>query len=334
MATLKDIAKIANVNVSTVSKALRDSSDLNVQTVALIRSISEQLGYSQKSADKNEPSSVVGVICPEIISAYYTSMLDSLRRHLLKQGFRMMLTISGFSEEEEISCVKQLIKGKVCSIICFSEQNEHSSKFKEIMEKNNVVLLIVSMGEENHFCDSICVDDWQSALLAVNHLIDLGHTRIGYIGDNLSLLRRNAYEKVLMINGLPVEDSLIFQAELRFEKCGYAGMQKMLMQDPLPTAIFSAYDNIAIGAMRAAFEAGLAIPDDISIVSIDDIQVSSFLNVRLTTVTEPTRDLGELAADLIVKKIRDKRKIIQNIKLKPTLNVRETTAPPKQSFTS
>ena len=92
--------------------------------------------------------------------------------------------------------------------------------------------------------------------------------------------------------------------------------------------IFAAYDSVAIGAMRAIQEAGLRIPEDISIIGIDDSHVGNYLNVRLTSVTEPTRDLGELAADLILQKIAKRRKIMQNIKLHPTLKIRESTAPP------
>lgn len=333
MATLKDIAKIAQVNVSTVSKALRNSSDLSNQTISMIQGIADELNYPYNSdSDKNKNSKIIGVIIPEVISPYYTSALESMRKRLLSNGYRLLIMISGFSEEEETTCVQQLITNNVCAVVCFSEQSEFSQRLRDIIAKNNIVFLMVSVAENYDVCDSICVDDWQSATLAVQHLVDLGHRRIAFLGDFLSDTRRRAYENVLKQANISVNSCYIFESTLRFEECGYTGMKKLLENPLHPTAVFAAYDNIAIGAMRAIYEAGLKIPRDISIVSIDDINVVRYLNPRLTTVTEPTQDLGELASDLLIMKIKGKRKIVQNVKLKPTLNIRETTSPPRNNL--
>ena len=330
MATLKDIAKIANVNISTVSKALRNSADLNETTISSIQAIADSLNYpyAAKMGGKKKNESLIGVIYPEIISDYYANVLNSLQTHLKKDGMRMLMMMSGFSEEEEVVCLKQMMKCNVGAVVCFTERNDGGERFRKIIEKHNLLFLLVSMSDDGDFCDSICVDDWQSAVIAVEHLICLGHKEIAYVGDQLSETRRKAYESTLTEHGIEVRPEYIFESNLRFEECGYMGMQQLLHCGKRFTGLFAAYDNIAIGAMRAIHEANLKIPQDISIVSIDDIRMARYLNVRLTTVTEPTQDLGELAANLLIMKIRGKWKTIQNIKLKPTLNIRETTAPP------
>ena len=194
----------------------------------------------------------------------------------------------------------------------------------------NITFLMISPDENCDFCDNIYIDQWKSVIIAANHLMDLGHKRIAYIGEPFSSPRRKSFETALRARHLDVPLEYIIENGQRFEACGYEGMQTLLKLPNRPTGIFAAYDSIAIGAMRAIQEAGLRIPQDISIVSIDDSNVGNYLNVRLTTVTEPTQDLGELAADLLTQKIVKKRRIMQSIRLQPTLKVRESTAPPEE----
>lgn len=328
MATLKDIAKIANVNVSTVSKALRNSSDLSEHTKLTIRTIADELGYTYSTENAPIKSNLIGVIIPDILSPYYTATIQSLQSNLLEAGYRIIIMSSLFSEDEEFACFKELLRNRVCAVLCFSTHTIISPRFRELVQKSNTTFLMISSDEDCDFCDNIYIDQWKSVSIAAKHLIDLGHTKIGYIGEPLSRLRRKAFESVLRANNIDVPLEYIVEIDRRFEACGYEGMRTLLKLPNRPTSVFAAYDGVAIGAMRAIMEAGLSIPEDISIVGIDDSNVGNYLNVRLTSVTEPTRDLGELAADLILQKMAKKRRIMQNIKLQPTLKIRESTAPP------
>ena len=325
MTTLKDIARIANVNVSTVSKALRQNSDLNMQTVTAIRKIADQLHYpySLDGPDrKREP--LIGIVCPEIISSYYTGILDSFQNYVKKAGYETLIMVSGFSDTREAACIKLLMRHNVCGIICLTESS--GSTIQGLAEASAVPFLLVTTVGESTFCDSISIDDHHSAMMAVDHLAELGHTKIAYIGDKLSAARREAFLTALGDRNIPVVERYIIETDLRFEECGYDGMRRLLAMQDRPTGVFAAYDNIAIGAMRAIAESGLAVPEDISVVGIDNITTSAYLPRSLTTVTEPTADLGEIASALIIEKIQNKRRAIQNIKLRPTLNIRETTA--------
>ncbi len=332
MATLKEIAEIANVNVSTVSKALRNSTDLSEQTKLTIRAIADELNYPYSAEGMPTRSNLIGVIFPETMSPYYMAVLQSLHSNLLKSGYRILMMPSYFSEDEEYVCLKELLRNRVCAVLCFSTTSITSPRFRELVQKSSTPFLMISSDENCDFCDNIYIDQWKSVVIAAKHLTDLGHKRIAYIGEPFSSLRRKAFEAVLRSQQVDIPSEYIIENNKRFEACGYEGMQALLKLPNRPTGIFAAYDGIAIGAMRAIQEAGLRIPQDISIVSIDDSHVGNYLNVRLTTVTEPTRDLGELAADLLTQKIQKKRRIMQNIKLQPTLKVRESTAPPAREI--
>ncbi len=329
MATLKDIAKLANVNVSTVSKALRSPSDLNENTIAMIRRIADQLGYPYTvKAAPAKRQSVIGVVCPEIISSYYTDVLDSFQTYMRKAGYHTLLTVSGFSEKQEMDCIDLLMSCEVGGIVCFTESAANYARLQELSEHSNITFLLVTTDAGCTFCDCISIDDFQGAQMAVDHLVKSGHQRIAYIGDALSKTRKESFLAALEGNELPLEPEYLVENELRFEECGYAGMKQLLALKDRPTGVFAAYDNIAIGAMRAVYEEGLRIPEDFSIVSIDNIKTSAYLHKGLTTVTEPTADLGKVASALLIEKIEGQKSTLQNIKLRPTLNIRETTGPP------
>ncbi len=330
MATLKDIAKLANVNVSTVSKALRNTSDLNENTIAMIRRIADQLNYPytvKAASAKRQP--VIGIVCPEIISSYYTGVLDSFQTYMRKAGYHTLMTVSGFSNEQELECISLLMNYGVSGIVCLTEKTSNYAELQKISEQNSdITFLLITMVDEAYFCDCISIDDVQGISMAVNYLAELGHRKIAYVGDVLSGVRKDAFLAAMGSNQLPVPSEYVVENELRFEECGYMGMKRLLSLPDRPTGIFASYDNVAIGAMRAIYEEGLRIPEDFSIIGVDNIKTAAYMYRGLTTVTEPTADLGEVASTLLLEKIEGQKSTLQNIKLRPTLNIRETTAAP------
>lgn len=325
MITLNDIARAVNMNASTVSKALRKNSDLNPKTIAYIRDTAEKLGYKFSIEQNNENFTTIGIVIPEIISQYYTDTVNSLKGLLSDGGYDVIIMISDFSPESEKKCIDKLIGCGICGIVSFTESGDNLEYYKMLSTLNGISFLLISTCESSDYFDNISIDDYQGACLAVKHLIELGHRKIAYIGDKLSGERKRAFMNVLSENAASVPDSYIVENEFRFEQCGYTGMKELLQNSSRPTAVFAAYDNIAIGAMRAVCEANLTVPEDISFVSIDNIKTASYLQKKLTTVTEPTIDLGEIAAGILLGKIKNKKSVIQNVKLRPSLNIGETT---------
>lgn len=322
--TLKDIARIANVNVSTVSKALRSSSDLNPQTIERIRKIAQEVNYKKIPAPEEKKSNRIGIVCPEITSMYYSSILHSLQLNFLKAGYQSIVMISNFNRRQEIECIRMLAEYNVCGIVFFSENNTDPSELQEIPGIKDLAFVIVAHNDSNDFCDNIYIDDYQGISTAIHYLAGLGHSRIAYIGDKLTGNRREAYEWAMQSESLPLVTEHIVENDLRFEECGYLGMKKLLTLPDPPTAIFAAYDNIAIGAMRAIYEGGYTIPGDFSVVGVDNLKTSSYLFKTLTTITEPVADLGELTCEMMIHRIH-KDTAIRNTKLIPKLNIQETT---------
>ena len=332
MATLQQIAEIAQVNKSTVSKALRGSSDIKPETCARIRAIAEELGYTYRNPKLPQSVMTIGMIFPELGSHYYNDIQQVFRHRMERMGFRTTLLLTDFDPAKEIRALEQLAvgPGRVDGICCVTENTDHIGQMHSIIARNGVPFVLIGGGEESHFCDSISVNHTLGAALAVEHLIELGHKKIAYIGEDNTIAREISFCATMREHRLALPAEYILRRTNRFELCGYLGMQQLLASGDPPTAVFAAYDNIAIGAMRAIHEAGLRIPEDISIIGIDAALTSQYTWPALTSITSPTADIGELASVLLSKQMEGKHTAaFQSVRLCPTLKLGETTAPPR-----
>lgn len=326
MITLKDIAKKAGVNSSTVSKALRGSSDINQSTIAKIRSIAEDLGYpKEKYSSYVTDSKTIGAILPELGSQYYCDIYDSFRKKMTNAGYTVLSMLTDFSVEKEIEGLNYFINNEVCGIFFLTESNHNLNQIKNLMEATTAKSVIVSYMEGVDFCDSISVNHATGVMIALNHLIQLGHKRIAFLGEPQTTIRENAFINTMHNLNLDVNSENVVIDEHRFANSGYFGMKSLLSQPEIPTAVLAAYDDLAYGAMKAINEAGLRIPEDISIVGINNNTVSNYTNPPLTSIDNPAKDVGDMAAVLMLERIKGKRTPYQTVLLCPKLNEREST---------
>ncbi len=329
--TLHDIAKEAHTHVSTVSKALRNSSDINSETCVRIAAIAKQLGYTIPPQKIKTPKKklfldgyVVGVICPEIKSNFYAKIVEAIDENCRQRGATLHFAFSNFDPADEQHHVNNFIKSGVNGIIFISESRDFDQK---LLVNKKIPFVIIAPEPILPEYDNIKIDDNLGVSIAVEHLIELGHKDIGYIGDILSDDRLSIFKKTLRINGIHSNPELIQTRQERFEECGYLGVKDLLAQPLRPTALFAAYDDIAVGALKALQEAGIRVPEEMSIIGIDDIQVSPYLHSALTTVGCPLADLGRIVTELVMEKITNpENTLVQHITLKPVLVIRESTS--------
>lgn len=332
MATLKDIAKIAGVNVSTVSKALRGSSDINKQTMENIREIADELGYKyviqSNNAEKSQQDNLktIGIICPEITSSYYSEIVNMITKEMRKKGYYCIIGFTDFDTKNEGQYLEGLLNSNVKGIIYITESLEIGNTLSLIKNSDNSIpLVVIAQNSDTKEYDCIRIDDKYGIKLSIEHLLEQGHTDIGYIGDELSNARLEAFIEILQTNSLKVNKKWIRVSEERFEKCGYDLMTDMLKEEDLPTAILGAYDNIAIGAIKAISDSGRRVPEDISILGIDNISVTAYYNPEITSVAGPAEEMARIAVKLLFRKIESPDyKVIQNVVLPPTLVVRKS----------
>ncbi len=333
MVRLSDIAALTGVGVATVSKALRGSRDINPQTRERILEAARKLEYLPRSAAKTkenfETAGSIGVICPEIRSGYYARIVTALEKQIQQGGYGMMLGLTDFTYEREANLLEHFRKQGVAGIICITEEERIEYDLRTFRSIYNIPVVVVATVIAIEDFDYVKVNDELSVRMAVRHLVELGHSGIGYIGDSASRQRMAVFEDALRQHGIPMRNSFARTGDERFELGGYLRMKEVLAEIDPPTAMLAAYDDMAIGAMRAVYEAGLGIPTDISIVGIDGIEVGGYLSTTLTTVAGNTAAMAETAWHILCRKIGDPLfTLVQHVEINPELLVRQSTGAP------
>jgi DNA-binding LacI/PurR family transcriptional regulator len=332
LVTQNDIARMAGVNKSTVSKALRGSSDINPETGERIREVARQMGYVHKSTHKAAPNQMIGIICPEVISGYYARIITTLTNHLLKHEYLALTALSDFSQHREEQILTQFAHMQVSGIMYITEQSNAGDILAKTFAGHSAIpLVIIGLNYEDQKHDVISVDERLGIRRIVEHLIDLGHTRIAFIGDILVQQRLRYFQDCLKHHDIVPDSRYIAIGAERHEQGGYLRMQHLLALPEPPTAVVAGYDAMALGAMRALKEAGKRVPEDISLTGFDDSSLCKYLPTALTTVNCNIEEMSRIAAAILLKNIRDPSyHVVQTVAIQPDFMVRESTRVSKQ----
>ena len=300
MATLKDIVQAAGISTGAVSRILNNDPTLSVspETKRKVFEIAQELGY-QKAKIRDKSLFKMGILQwfsaeQEMQDSYYLLVRQGIEDYCQKHSIGI---IRAFQSDEASIKTLQGVDGLIC-IGKFS--HEEVQKFMNICP--NIVFLDMPVLDYN--ITTLTMDFKSAVYDALDYLIELGHTKIAYLGGkefvgNQELFieeRKQAFVSYMNNHGL--DGSCIYEDAFSTAS-GYQMMQKILESDNLPTAIFAASDAIAFGAMRAIQEKGLSIPDDISIIGFNDTEMSSYTTPALTTISAPAYDMGQHGANLI-----------------------------------
>lgn len=330
MIILKDIAQMAGVNISTVSRALNDSNEVSDEKKQEIRNIAASLNYTPNYYAKalaGKETKTVGVIVPEISSNYYATMIGAIEMGLQDHGYSLIIGMSHHEWKLENHYLNVFWNRKVDGIlIAGSMHNEITPTINRIHSDNIPIVLIHSFIDYQNY-DYVAIDDSYGIGQAIQLFKKQGHRHIGYIASELaSRFRLQILKKIIHDNGLILNEKHIKIGKEANEYCGYKYMKELINEGDMPTAILAAYDDIAVGAMRALYEYKYRVPEDISIIGYDNIRQSAFLRCPLTTISPPVGKMAKICLDILFQKIEDKNlKTIQHISLNSELIIREST---------
>ena len=325
MVTILDIAKKANVNKSTVSKALNNSGDISFETASYIRAVAKELGYERRFR-KSSAQKTIGIITAEIDDAYYSGLVEKIMSTAQTQGYICCVLTSNYDPESEENAVRYMIDKNVSGVFLGLSIGGQTNRFCDRFKECGIPVVAVAEESDEFEIDKIWINDKDGVDQAVEHLVSLGHERIAYIGDKYGLKRLESFKSAMLKRNLPVLDGLVsLQSERKFE-CGYRGVKELLLTNQNFTAIFAQYDDIAIGAMRALAESGISVPNEVSIIGADDTKYCSYITPTLTSINCNSDFLCQVAFKILENKINKKDKSIQSVLIKPKLVVRESTA--------
>lgn len=329
--TMAEIARMAGVDVSTVSRALAGSPRVAEETRALINQIVRETGYVINEAGRalrERRSNQVLVVVSDIAAPFYSDVVQGIVETLAKRGINVLLGVTLRQPEREAQLVRQLLTGVVDGIITVTGTIPEDIVG---MAGFNRKVVGISRAVPHEGVTSVTIDNYAAAREAMVHLYGMGHRHIAYIGgpshSKTYRDRAAAYSDFMAEKGLSEmvnmrsTDSFVYDTQ-----SGLRIMQDMLQEGPLPTAVFCTSDELAIGAMAAARQAGLAIPQDISFVGFDDLKISALISPSLSTVSVPRFELGRVGAELLYRQIYDHEDTPAKVVLEHSLVLRDSVA--------
>jgi LacI family transcriptional regulator len=329
--TLRDIAQRARVNISTVSRALNDNAEVSEATKRTIIKIAEELGYRPNQAARTlagKSSRLIGVLLPDIRSGYFDSMMTHLGEFLGESGYSPLLTMTDFELKKEVEALELFCDRQVAGIFVALPLNDKiRDNLGKVREGYGIPIVLLESLQHWESFDDVMIDDAYGIGLAIDHLMAKGHRDIGFMTDEWNYpIRFPMFKRALAERGLEARPDFVHVSKHRFELGGFEAMGSLLSSGTRPTAVIAGYDSIAIGALKALYEAKLRVPDDMAVVGNDDIPESSFLYQALTTIAPPVRELASMGTHIMIEKIEDPaNKVVHNINLRPELIIRETT---------
>ncbi len=323
-ATLSDIAEAVGVATMTVSRVVSGDGYVSEDTRQKVLKAVKDLNYRRNGLArslKRQFTETVGLVLGDISNPYSTELARAVRETLLHQGFNLFICISEYGAKEDIIAFESLANHSVDGIIVATRSNEGGDLYLRGLVETNIPVVAIGRDFQHKNIDLVSPDNLKGGFEATQHLIDLGHKRIAFIGANLGsgahLKRLQGYLKALEHHGIPVDERLITGRSegvtdvsgYSTEEIGFEGMKRLLSLPDPPTAVFARNDFTAIGAMSAINDAGLRIPDDIAIVGFDDIPLAARMSPSLTTVRQPMRAEGQIAAEMLLERITGRANI-------------------------
>ncbi|MBM7097898.1 LacI family DNA-binding transcriptional regulator [Bacillus sp. H-16] len=300
MPTLKDVAKKANVSVTTASYAINGNELIPKETRDKVLTAAKEIGYRPNGIAKNlkkSKSELIGVFLSGFKGPFFNEMLEGVQDEVVKRGYEMVVCASN---EKHRLLVEHYVDGAI--ILNYHLSNE----LIDSLAGAKMPMVVLDREIDNPFIKNIVLQNEMGMELAVSHLMEKGHKRIGFIGgpeDSYDGEKRmKGYLKSLVSHTLPVNERDILRG-LFTEESGYDVMDKYLshFQKDIPTAFICANDEMAMGAIRALQNSGLNVPEDVAIIGFDDIEVAKFFTPPLSTVRVHKKTWGKTAADVLFK---------------------------------
>ncbi|SHJ75630.1 LacI family DNA-binding transcriptional regulator [Alicyclobacillus tolerans] len=324
MATIKDVASLANVSASTVSRVLADSPRISPETKRRVREALEQLDYHPNVFARGLVTNMaraIGILIPPGMNEFFQNpffveMMSGVSEVARESGWDTVLSTSAKNEEEVLD---RMIRGRRVDGILLLGSRKDDIAIRKITEANFPAVLLGRPNQEINF-SSVNNDNVQAAYEATQHLLQLGHERIGFLGGYSDLLvtvdRVQGYRKALLEWGIQPEERMEVSSFF-LEQGGYLGMMRLLALSDRPTAVLASDDVLAFGAMRAAAELGYALPEELAIVGFNDIRLAEIANPSLTSVRVHMHELGVAAGELLLEQIQagkplTKHRVIQH----------------------
>lgn len=328
--TIKDVARAVGVSAQTVSAVVNNKPDITSETRARVLAAIEQLGYRPYSVARSlrtRQTRTIALVVSDIARPSLAMVASVAEDCAHSSGYSLVLYNTHDDSEREANYIHTAMQRWVDGVLFISAGDRMTGL--NTLQAAGIPTVAIDRIPEHYTGPSVTLDNIKAGRMAAEHLLDLGHAHIGHLGGPMELRiareRLVGFQQAIKARGLEPGPCATGPGSWVCE-AGYVAMQKLLAHRPRPTAIFAANDYMAIGAMHAADEAGLRIPDDLSIVGLDDIEVAAFQIPPLTTVRQSFTELAMLGVQVLLDILAGKEPAQTQVVLEPALIVRKSTA--------
>ncbi|MFB9565510.1 LacI family DNA-binding transcriptional regulator [Saccharopolyspora hordei] len=325
---MEDVAARAGVSRALVSLVMRGSPKVSQERREAVLRAAEELGYSPHAVARSlasRTSTLLGVMVSDLHNPFFAEIVDGVEAFARSEGFELIINTGGRSATRERAAVESLLSFRPAGLVLLGPVVP-ASGIAAAAEKAPVVL--VARESRLSSVDTVNDDGKHGAAVAVDHLVELGHRRIVHLDGgrgSQAAVRKRGYVAAMRKHGL---EPVVLSSEYTDSAGAKAAGQLLERFDPLPTAIVAANDVNAVGVISALDEAGLRVPHDVSVVGYDNTSLAGLARIGLTTIDQPRREMGRLAAEALLQRVRGSRAEPVRHLLQPRLVVRSTTGSP------
>lgn len=326
--TISDIAEKAGVSLATVSRVLNDSGYVKEETRIRVQKVIRELNYTPsaiaRSLSKNK-TNTIGVIVPDIVNPFFGEVIKGITEVAEKSGLNIILCNTDESKEKELRALKILTEQRIQGIIIAptSAEDEFNSEYLKTLENMGIPIVLVDGNVKYTTFNGVFVDNIKGAYEATEALIKEGHRKIGVITGRMNSKpakdRYLGYQKALLMNNIPLEERYSFYGDYK-EETSYKITKNIMKMKDRPTALFVCSNMTTLGSLKAIYEEKINIPEDISLVAFDKVEILNILGFNISYVNGPSVEMGKLGMQMLVDILNNKNKNeIRRITLLPNL---------------
>ena len=332
--SISDVAEMLGVSKSTVSRAINGNSGVGDELRKKVLDLVDEIGYKPNTIAQSLSRgrvNIVALILGDIRNPFYADLAFNIQRILNSHGYMVMVFNSEYDVQREIEFLKLTIQFNFAGLILITAQTEI---VEDMLHSMDVPMVLVNRILPSYTGDSVLTDNFQAGYMAVMHLLELGHKHIGFVRgpgvSSASSQRFEGYRQALRNFSLPFNEEYVYESDLKMETGITLARNFVKDLKVRPSAMVVVNNMTAIGFIDGCRENGLSIPEDLSIVSFDDIEFSAMKGIELTTISQHVDKMSEHAARLMLKQLEEKDAKPERVILEPTLVIRKTTGPCKE----
>ena len=333
MASMKDVARIADVSISTVSRVISGNIPVEEETRRRIERAIDATGYKPNLIARGlriKSTNLVGMLVPEIRTSSFSTLIEYVEESVEALGYNLILGGTGGDPDREERFFENLIRRHIDGIIVSLVSDR--SHLRRLIDRAEIPVVLVDRPFDRDDLPTVVMDNHKAGELVAEHMLTLGHKRFACItgARDISIARERTagFRDTLKASGIALDEQAVVEGHFDYDSGG-KGVNTLLDRGVGFTALWAQNDLMAIGALNRLREKGISVPGDVSLMGLDNVDESWMARPSLTTIAQPYREIGEAAARLILSLSRNEPITERRITLPPTLVVRDSTGPVK-----